>query len=119
MIPYAGEERQFRTQYGSLVVKKGGMEALADWLSRGLGRVVIDKTELKGEYNYTLDWTPEPGDGGPESMGLPPAVPPPHPETTGPTIFTALSEQLGLRLISQKGEVQIIVIDSVDKPSEN
>lgn len=95
------------------------MGSLAEWLSRALGRVVIDKTDLSGEYDYTLEWTPEPGEGGPESIGLPPEPPSPHPDTNGPSLFTALREQLGLKLVSQKGLVQIIVIDSVDKPSGN
>jgi uncharacterized protein (TIGR03435 family) len=119
MTPHTGDERQFRTRYGSLNVKKGGMGSLADWLSRGLGRVVIDKTDLKGEYDYALGWTPDPGEGGPESIGLPPEAPAPHPETNGPDLFTAVREQLGLRLLSQKGPVRIIVIDAAAKPSEN
>jgi uncharacterized protein (TIGR03435 family) len=119
MTPHAGDERQFRTQYGSLNVKKGGMASLADWLSRGLGRVVIDKTDLKGEYDYALEWAPDPGEGGPESIGLPPEAPAPHPETNGPDIFTAVREQLGLRLLPQKGPVRIIVIDAAARPSEN
>jgi uncharacterized protein (TIGR03435 family) len=114
-----GDERLFRTQYGSLVAKKGRVGTLADWLSRALGRVVIDKTGLKGEYDFKLEWTPEPSEGGPESIGLPPETPSPHPETSGPTIFTAAREQLGLRLVPQKGPVEIVVIDGVDKPTGN
>jgi uncharacterized protein (TIGR03435 family) len=119
LVPHTGAEQQFRSVYGSLIVKKGGTEALAAWLSRGLGRMVIDKTDLGGEYDYALEWTPEPGEGGPESIGLPPEAPTPHAETNGPSIFTALQEQLGLHLVSQKGPIEIIVIDSVAKPSAN
>ena len=112
-------KQQFRFGDGSLDVKKGGAAALATWLSRQLGRVVIDKTGLKGEYDYKLEWTPETGEGGPESIGLPPEAPRPHVDTNGPSIFTAVQEQLGLRLVSQKGPVEIMVIDSVEKPSAN
>jgi bla regulator protein blaR1 len=119
LVLHSDAEQQFRNVYGSLVVKKGGMAALAAWLSRGLGRMVIDKTDLKGEYDYALEWTPDPGEGGPESIGLPPEPPTVHAETNGPSIFTALQEQLGLRLVSQRGPVEVIVIDSVDKPSAN
>jgi len=119
MIPHTGDERQFRSRYGSLAVKKGRVESFADWLSRQLGRVVIDKTDLKGEYDYALEWTPDPGQGGPESIGLPPEAPRPHVDTNGPSIFTAVQEQLGLRLVSQKGPVEIIVIDRVERPSAN
>jgi bla regulator protein blaR1 len=119
IVPHAGAEQQFRFGDGSLIVKKGGTAALATWLSRQLGRVVIDQTNLKDEYDYTLQWTPDPGQGGAESIGLPPELPRPHADTNGPSIFTALQEQLGLRLVSQKGPVEIIVIDSVEKPSAN
>jgi uncharacterized protein (TIGR03435 family) len=119
MIPHSGNERQFRSRYGSLTVKKGRVGSFADWLSRELGRVVIDKTDLKGEYDYALEWMPDPGEGGPESNGLPPEAPRPHVDTNGPSIFTAVQEQLGLRLVSQKGPVEIVVIDSVERPSAN
>jgi len=119
LIANAGAARQFRPGNGSLIVKKGGTAALATWLSQNLGRVVIDRTGLKGEYDYTLEWTPDPGEGGPESIGLPPEAPRPHVDTNGPSIFTALQEQLGLRLVSQKGTVEIIVIDRVQRPSAN
>jgi bla regulator protein BlaR1 len=112
-------KQQFRFGDGSLDVKKGGAAALATWLSRQLGRVVIDKTELTGEYDYKLEWTPDPGEGGAESIGLPPEAPRPHVDTSGPSIFTAVQEQLGLRLVSQKGPVEMIVIDSVERPSAN
>jgi uncharacterized protein (TIGR03435 family) len=119
LVVHTGAEQQFRNPYGSLTVKKGGMAALATWLSRGLGRMVIDKTDLSGEYDYSLEWTPAPGEGGAESIGLPPETPTAHAETNGPSLFTALQEQLGLRLVSQRGPVEVIVIDSVEKPSAN
>jgi uncharacterized protein (TIGR03435 family) len=81
---------------------------------------VMDKTGLTGEYDFTLEWTPEPGQGGPESIGLPPAPDSPRAsDSNGPSIFTALQEQLGLRLDAQKGPVDIIVIDRAEKPDEN
>ncbi|HEV1286106.1 MAG TPA: TIGR03435 family protein [Bryobacteraceae bacterium] len=119
MANHTGAERQFRPGDGSLIVKKGGTAALATWLSRQLGRVVIDKTDLTGEYDYKLEWTPDPRERGPESIGLPPEPPRQRAETNGPSIFTAVQEQLGLRLVSQKGPVEIVVIDSVEKPSAN
>jgi uncharacterized protein (TIGR03435 family) len=120
LVSNAGGESEFRTAHGSLMAKKGAIAGLVAWLSRELGRVVIDKTELKGAYDYALDFTPEPGQGGPESIGMSPdtKVAPPT-ETNGPSIFTALQEQLGLRLVSQKGLVEILVIDSVQRASAN
>lgn len=91
---------------------------LVQQLSHQLGRTVIDKSGLPGLYEIELQWTPEPGVGGPG--GPPPSAD--HiagADNSGPTIFTALQEKLGLRLDSQKGPVPIVVIDSVSKPTEN
>jgi uncharacterized protein (TIGR03435 family) len=105
---------------GSLTVEKEGTARLANLLSLQLGRTVIDKTGLKGEYDFKLEWAYEQGQGGPEAFGLPPDSPRTPPvEANGPSIFTAVQEQLGLRLESQKGPVEILVIDHAEKPSEN
>ncbi|HUA20871.1 MAG TPA: TIGR03435 family protein [Bryobacteraceae bacterium] len=119
LTAHAGSGRGFREAYGSLTAKNGAMPALATWLSQKLGRVVIDKTSLKGTYDFVLDWAPDIGEGGPESIGLPPGTLAPRPQKSGPSIFTALREQLGLRLVSAKGPVDILVIDNAAKPSEN
>jgi uncharacterized protein (TIGR03435 family) len=93
---------------------------LVGFLSRQLGRKVIDKTGLTGIYDFTLKWAPDqstplfngPG-GGPSPADSAPA------DSSGPSLFTAVQEQLGLKLESQKGSVEVIVIDHVEKPSEN
>ena len=93
---------------------------LAAQLSRQLSRTVIDRTGLSDRYDVKLEWTPERGEGGPEALGLPPALnTAPPPASTGPSIFTALQEQLGLKLESTKGPVEIVVIDRAEKPSAN
>lgn len=74
---------------------------LARFLSGQVGRTVIDKTGLSGKYNFQLNYAPDMGD------------------ISGPSLFTALQEQLGLKLDAQKGPVEVVVIDSVQKPSEN
>ena len=101
----------------------GHMAAVADLselLSVLLGRPVQDKTGLTGKYDFTLQWTPDEGQQGPnfpgDSAG---ASAPAAPESNGPSIFTALQEQLGLKLESGKGPVEIIVIDHVERPSGN
>ncbi len=90
-------------------------QALTQELSQELGRVVIDKTGIDGRYDVTLKWTPDTGaagmDGGTESTAPPP--------DSGPSIFTAIQEELGLKLESTKGPVQVLVIDHVEMPSEN
>ncbi len=124
LTPHTGEPPQptdrLRTRPGSFSAKQIGIGALVRQLTLQVGRPVIDKTGLTSLYDFTLEWTPEPGQGGPESIGLPPdaRLPPPS-DSNGPSIFTAVQEQLGLRLDAQKGPVDIIVIDRAEKPDEN
>jgi bla regulator protein BlaR1 len=94
------------------------MEMLGTILSNTTGRPVVDKTGLTGKYDFVLEWTPEAGADA-RAQGFGDGITSPAPAPGGPTIFTALQEQLGLRLDAQKGPVQIIVIDRVEKPSEN
>ena len=84
---------------------KGSMERLARQLSSSAGRPVIDRTGLAGTYEYTLDWFP--------------ANRIPAPESTVPSMFIAVQEQLGLRLESTTAPQEVLVIDRVEKPSEN
>jgi bla regulator protein BlaR1 len=80
------------------------------------GRMVLDQTGLKGDYLWSLHWTPEnpdPSFGGPAEAGAP------RPDSGGPSLFTAIQEQLGLRLESTKGPVDVLVIDHVEEPSPN
>jgi uncharacterized protein (TIGR03435 family) len=124
LTPHTGAppppEQRIRMGRGLFSVKQGSTAPLVAELERQLWRPVVDKTGLEGEYDYTLQWKPEPGQGGAESLGLPPQPEPQPPaDSDGPSIFTALREQLGLRLDSQKGPVEIIVIEGVEKPSAN
>jgi uncharacterized protein (TIGR03435 family) len=110
---------QFMRMGRGLLSSQGApLTVLADSLSRLLGRVVLDKTELTGLYDFELKWTPDESQGqmfkGPDGAD---SAPPP--DASGPTIFTALQEQLGLKLESQKGPVEVFVIDHVEKPTEN
>lgn len=83
------------------------LRLLVEQLSRSLGRIVIDKTGLDGRYDLTLKWVSD------DLASAGPNAP------SGPSLFTALPEQLGLKLESEKGPVTILVIDRVDLPSEN
>ncbi len=85
------------------------MDLVASSLSRlaglSLGRPVIDKTELQGGFDFTIEWTPDS-----------PAV---TADPIGPTVVQALRDQLGLQMISTKGPIQVLVVDRVERPSEN
>ena len=96
--------------------------SLVDLLSQQLGRTVLDQTGLKGKYDIALKWTPDQNpDGmvqGPDG-GRPGAESAPPPDSSGPSIFTAIQEQLGLKLEPTKGPVDVIVIDHIERPSAN
>lgn len=94
------------------------MEMLAQLLSNTLGRSVLDKTGLTGGYDIKLEWTPDESEmmmKGPDGG----AAAPTPPDSSGPSLFSALQEQLGLKLESTKGPVEILVIDRAEKASEN
>jgi uncharacterized protein (TIGR03435 family) len=104
---------------GHLAGQKIPLSQFVDALSRLTDRTILDQTNLTGKYDVTLDWTPEQGQfqappGG--GAGLPPL---PTPDPNGPSLFTAVQEQLGLKLESQKGPVEMFVIDHIERPSEN
>jgi uncharacterized protein (TIGR03435 family) len=82
------------------------------------GRAVLDQTGLAGAYDFTLDWTPESSPPPPPSAD---SSAPPSPDSTSdaPPLFTAIQQQLGLKLIPSKGPAQVIVIDHIERPSEN
>jgi uncharacterized protein (TIGR03435 family) len=105
---------------GHLAGKKIPISRFLDTLAIFTDRIVLDKTGLTGKYDIDLLYTPDPAQfqapPGPPPPGLPP-LPPIDPN--GPSLFTALQEQLGLKLDSQKGPVQMFVIDHVERPSEN
>jgi uncharacterized protein (TIGR03435 family) len=91
------------------------MNYFAFFLSRAMPLNVVDKTGLTDHYDVDIHYVPDlpPGArGGPDG-----AAPPPQPD--GPNIFTALREQLGLRLEKGKGSVEYLVIEHVEKPAEN
>jgi uncharacterized protein (TIGR03435 family) len=78
------------------------MAILTSNLGNQLGRFAVDETGLNGGFDFTLEWDPDQSS-----------------DSTGPSIFTSLREQLGLRLESRKGAIEMLVIDGVEKASEN
>jgi uncharacterized protein (TIGR03435 family) len=109
--------RGMRMRPGAFEGMGATLPMLAQTLSDATSRKVIDKTGITGNYNFQLDWTPTPGQmvppPGPENESLP------QPDPSGPSIFTAVEEQLGLKLQATKGPVEVIVVDRAEKPSGN
>ena len=104
--------RTLRFGPGELTGAAVPMLLLADQLSRLLGRSVVDKTALAGSYDFTLRWIPRPDEFTP--LGRPEPTPPE--DSSGPSIFTALEEQLGLKLLPSNGLVEILVVDRAERP---
>jgi uncharacterized protein (TIGR03435 family) len=101
-----------------VMARKGHLEAqdvttgdlvnsLTRVLSNELGRIVVDRTNLTGAYDLILDWTPDTNSPGGEA------------DTSAPSIFTAVQEQLGLKLESIKGPVSVLIVDHAEMPSPN
>ncbi|HEX3374198.1 MAG TPA: TIGR03435 family protein [Edaphobacter sp.] len=115
-----GRGGMMRVGRGQLTAQAVPTTGLANMLSQQLHRTVLDKTGLTGKYDLELNWTPDQGsdpmfkgpDGGQHSSDA-------APDSSGPSIFTAVQEQLGLKLQSAKGPVETLVIDHVEMPSEN
>jgi uncharacterized protein (TIGR03435 family) len=99
-------ESPWKMDLGLLSGRARTMDELAQvlWGKREIqSRKILDRTGLTVRYNFTLKWAPEddPGDG------------------SGPSLFTAIQEQLGLKLESTKAPLDVLVIDHIDRPSEN
>jgi uncharacterized protein (TIGR03435 family) len=90
---------------GKLTATKTSMARLCDSLGHQVDRIVVDNTGLKGEYDLTFEWSPNHDGSTSIDAGL--------------SIFDALPEQLGLKLESTKGPVDVIVIDAADRRSAN
>jgi uncharacterized protein (TIGR03435 family) len=93
---------------GSLAGRWLTMDEVADngW-SVIMGRPVRNRTGLDGHFDLDVSWTPDPGTAGPPLFGV------------GPATFTAVEEQLGLRLVPETGPVEVFVIDRMEKPLPN
>jgi uncharacterized protein (TIGR03435 family) len=98
--------------HGRLLAADATMAQLATALSNTVQRVVRDNTGLPGRYTMEMTWAPEsmPTANGPSSA--PSAIDP-----NGTSIFTALQEQLGLKLESARGPVDVMVIDGIERPT--
>jgi uncharacterized protein (TIGR03435 family) len=102
-------------QPGLLMAEADTMMSLASALQWEMHRTVLDQTGLKGKYDFTLKWmSDEPRDPDQPTDSQ---IPPPDPNY--PPIFTAIKEQLGLKLESGEGALEFLVIDHIERPSQN
>ena len=106
---------------GNMAVGGASLAQVANSLGMFAGRVVQDRTSLTGNYDFNLTWTPD--QMPPRPPGAPDGPPPQFNgvavDPNGPSLFTAVQEQLGLKLDSQRGPVSVLVIDRAEKPVEN
>ena len=104
---------------GKVTAQAVPIAELAHELTQMLGHPVLDKTELKGVYDFELQFTPDDRLQPPSGRAPNERLPPPPADSNAPSLFDALKEQLGLKLESGKGPVEVIVIDHVERPSAN
>ena len=104
-----------RSGISTITIKSSShaMADLAEILFRYTGRIVVDKTGLRGNYTINLKFAPD------DARSAVPNTETSSAPDTGPSVFTALKEQLGLELKSGKGYVDVLVIDHIDPPTEN
>lgn len=102
---------QGQGQVTGFAAEGASTDFLTQQLSRQLGTPVVDKTGLKGDYDFSLQWAaPEKG-SSPESEIAPDAI-------SNASLLSAVEQQLGLKLVPQNGPTQVLVIEQVDKPAE-
>jgi uncharacterized protein (TIGR03435 family) len=93
---------------GAMIAQALSTDSLVNAFSGGFGRMIVDKTGLAGKkFDFELTWTPDDRRAADSAADA------------GPSFFTALEEQLGLKLVPSKGPVEVIVIDHIERPSAN
>jgi len=110
MVPAPNGMAACSTSVSSGIMRTGGMTmaGLARSIWRTAGRFIVDNTGLMGDYAFTLEYAPDPRPGAANGAA-----------DDRPSIFTALQEQLGLRLVPTRAPVRVLVIDRIERPTEN
>jgi uncharacterized protein (TIGR03435 family) len=102
---------------GTMLAGGVRLAQFANALAPFVGRLVQDRTGLSGDFEFALCWTPDQIPQGFDrkagAMGLAPIDP------DGPSLMTALREQLGLQLTAQKAPIEILIIDRAERPTEH
>lgn len=105
---------------GDLIVRNMNMTEFATWMqSSVLDKPVVDQTGLKDKYNFTLKWTPDDSQFAQFRGTVPPTPPAGDNPNAPPSLYTAVQEQLGLKIEATKAMDDVIVIDHVEQPSPN
>jgi uncharacterized protein (TIGR03435 family) len=99
-------------QRRQIIAENAPLENLTDVLTWLLGRPVLDRTGLKGAFDYKLEWSPD-------ELQLQSQEAPAQGEGNAPSLGGALQQQLGLRLASTKGLVDLVTVEKAEKPTEN
>lgn len=116
----AGDHGMMHLGMGELISKGTPLALLTEQLSTRLGRTVIDKTGLAGDYAYTLRWIPSAEEQARikhNELASPDAAR--VPDVSAPPLLTAVQDQLGLTLQPETEHVQVLVIDHIEQPSQN
>jgi|SRR5579883_1122574 len=108
----AGARGYIRSGRGLVEGKGMSMRIFADLLGGSLGQPVVDKTGISGGFDITFRWTPAEGEANYRDADRPL-------DPNAPSIFTAIQEQLGLKLEAEKGPLEVLVIDHIERPSPN
>ena len=109
--PDGGPGCGMRFAPGNLLSAGGSsMAALARLLAVPVGRLVLDRTGLTGGFDFDLEFTIDAVAGAPQGQS---------PNANAPSLFTALEEQLGLKLQAERGPVEVLVIDRIERPTDN
>jgi bla regulator protein blaR1 len=107
-----GSPQSSSTGRAMFKAKRVSLEQIAQTLAGITGHPVRNETALEGYYDLDMKWTPDAAPAAPDAADVLPAQ-------VGPTLFTALQEQLGLKLEAKRGPVETLVIDRAERPSEN
>ncbi len=116
-----GDQIKMSAQGAPIASADPNERSLLGILSSHVGREVVDRTGLPGKYDFTLQWTPDEVETAiiARNTGQPVPDTASPPESSGPSIFKAVQEQLGLKLVPTKGPVDVIVIDHIERPTAN
>ena len=113
--PSTEEKMSMTSNNGRMDVKAGTLDNLARNLAFRLGRPVVNQTGLDGKFDFILEFEPEGQQGSIADSNNPIA----GIDARKPSLFTALQDQLGLKLESRKAPVELLVIDRIERPTEN